>query len=90
MIRRFCDICGKEIRTKAEGLYAGQYVLEIKDPANLSRLGGKSTSQDPTISLALADCHHQDICVFCLQKVLAQEFSALNRRLDSRGPAEEG
>jgi hypothetical protein len=78
VIRRFCDICGKEIRNTSDGLHAGQYVLEIRDSVNLNRLGGKSGTREPTLTLALADCHHQDICILCLQKVLAREFKALN------------
>jgi hypothetical protein len=76
MIRRFCDICGKEIQGLNDGIFEERYTLAITDPANLSRLGGQRGEHPPAIEMHLRGVHNTDICRECLAKILIAEIQA--------------
>lgn len=74
MIRRFCDICGVEIKGLKDGIYEERYTLVIEEPANLSSLGGQLGKMNPVIEMKLSNCNNTDICRKCLEKILMKEF----------------
>ena len=61
MIKRFCDICGKEIMGLKDGIYEERYTLVIEDPANLTRLGGQLGKMNPVIEMKLQNCNNTPI-----------------------------
>lgn len=74
MIKRFCDICSKEILGLKDGIYEERYTLVIEDPANLTRLGGQLGKMNPVIEMKLQNSNNTDICRECLEKILIKEF----------------
>jgi len=74
MIKRFCDICSKEILGLKDGIYEERYTLVIEDAANLSRLGGQLGKVSPVIEMKLQNSNNTDICRECLEKILVKEF----------------
>ena len=74
MIKRFCDICSKEIQGLKDGIYEERYTLVIEDPANLTRLGGQLGKVSPVIEMKLQNSNNTDICRECLEKILIKEF----------------
>lgn len=74
MIKRFCDICSKEILGLKDGIYEERYTLVIEDPANLTRLGGQLGKVSPVIEMKLQNSNNTDICRECLEKILIKEF----------------
>ncbi len=76
MIRRYCDICKTEIRNTNEGTYDDSFVLLIKEPSCLSKLGGQSGMQQPSFSIQIKNCHNKDVCKKCLGELLATEFAS--------------
>jgi len=76
MIRRFCDICGMEIRGLTDGIFEERYTLAITDPTNLARLGGQKGELAPALEMRLTGVHNTDICRRCLEKILVRELNA--------------
>ena len=74
MIKRFCDICGKEIMGLKDGIYEERYTLVIEDPSNLTRLGGQLGKMNPVIEMKLQNCNNTDICRQRLEQILVKEF----------------
>ena len=74
MIKRFCDICGKEILGLKDGIYEERYSLVIEDQANLTRLGVQLGKLNPIIEMKLQNSNNTDICRECLEKILVKEF----------------